>query len=79
LTADHADCRTQGDPIGWNLEILDINGGGRREILKLTRPDGRIGTPNWSPDGRRIAFDAGDGRNEYWALENFLPSARAAR
>jgi len=32
------------------------------------------------PDGRRITFDSViDATSEVWALENFLPKARAAR
>jgi hypothetical protein len=31
------------------------------------------------PDGRRIAFTAGQDSNEVWALENFLPRESTAR
>jgi Tol biopolymer transport system component len=31
------------------------------------------------PDGRRIAFNAGDSKTEVWMMENFLPALKAAR
>ncbi|MEK7753020.1 MAG: tetratricopeptide repeat protein [Acidobacteriota bacterium] len=38
-----------------------------------------ISQPTVHPDGKKIAFAAGQNRHEIWALENFLPSLRAAR
>ena len=31
------------------------------------------------PDGRQIAFTAGEGRGELWVMENFLPARQPAR
>jgi Tol biopolymer transport system component len=31
------------------------------------------------PDGQRIAFTAGDSKQEFWVLQNFLPQTRAAK
>ena len=31
------------------------------------------------PDGKRIAFTAGDYDNEIWVMENFLPETRAGK
>lgn len=31
------------------------------------------------PDGRRIAYNAGDWKTEVWMMENFLPAQRAAK
>ena len=30
-----------------------------------------------SPDGRHVAYESGDSKQEIWMLENFLPLAKA--
>jgi len=31
------------------------------------------------PDGRQIAFTAGEVKEEVWVMENFLPALKAAK
>jgi Tol biopolymer transport system component len=42
-------------------------------------PAGNRGFISLSPDGRQLAFLAGEVNSEVWALENFLPPARVSR
>ncbi|MEK7753895.1 MAG: tetratricopeptide repeat protein [Acidobacteriota bacterium] len=53
--------------------------GGRPQPLGLAM-DG-LRSPSVHPDGRRIAFTAGEYKSEVWVMENFLPvaTAKAAR
>ncbi len=44
-------------PRGWPLLVLGADGGARRQLAEFPR-DMAIGSPDWSPDGTRIAFDA---------------------
>ena len=49
--------------------------GGAEEVMGLQAAD--IRDLDISPDGRRIAFSLGAvGRQEIWAMDNFLPSGK---
>jgi len=67
---------------GWPMTELwrvPVQGG---QPQKLGLAMERIRFPSVHPDGRRIAFDAGQGkprRLELWVMENFLPELSAAR
>ena len=47
----------------------------------MTRDGLRVPIPNIHPDGRRVAFTAGDrhGKEEVWVMQNFLPPLKAGR
>jgi len=38
-----------------------------------------VGPPTIHPDGRQVAFPAGERRIEIWAMENFLPTLKASK
>jgi Tol biopolymer transport system component len=59
-----------------DLWVMDLT---LREPRRLTRTSGDEQRPRWSPDGRRIAFIAGEQRDEVWVMENFLPKAGSPR
>jgi hypothetical protein len=63
--------------------MISAAGGTPRDIglrADNTEVDGkRIGWSVWHTDGRHAAFDADSYREECYALENFIPPARAAR
>jgi Tol biopolymer transport system component len=67
---------------GWPMTELwrvPVQGG---EPQKLGLAMERIRFPSVHPDGRRIAFDAGQWkprRLELWVMENFLPELKAGR
>jgi Tol biopolymer transport system component/serine/threonine protein kinase len=56
---------TGGVPEIW---VADADGSNPQQ---LTRGPGRQGSPYWSPDGRRVAFDsqAADGRYHIWMID----------
>jgi Tol biopolymer transport system component len=61
-----------------NVQLWEVNGrNGRLRKLGLSM-DG-ISSLCISPDGHRIAFDAGGIYEEVWVLENFLPTLKASR
>lgn len=67
-----------GDSIKVNPELwqVPVEGGKRRKV--------GLATQDWAtlaihPDGRQIAFTAGEIRNEVWVMENLLPSLEAGR
>jgi Tol biopolymer transport system component len=71
---------------GWwpaGIQRISAEGGAPRSIglsAENTEADGkRIAWPVLHTDGRHVAFNAGNLREECYALENFLPLARAAR
>ena len=51
--------------------------GGAPQALGLKM--GQLRQLHLSPDGRQIAFTAGEGQSEVWVLENFLPGRKGAR
>jgi len=58
------------------LWLIPFGGG---EPRKLEAPPEGLLQMRIHPDGRRIAFQAGEDRAELWVMENFLPALRAAR
>jgi len=58
------------------LWLIPVAGG---EPRKLEAPADKVHQLRIHPDGRRIAFHAGEARGELWVMENFLPVQRAAR
>ncbi len=55
---------------------IPAKGGEPRSLGLATNENARI---SLHPDGRRIAFTAGETNTEVWVMENFLPGPRAAR
>ena len=51
--------------------------GGEPLKIGLSRP--RMKILRMNPDGRTIAFQAGEPKTEVWVLENFLPTENARR
>lgn len=43
---------------------------------KTKMPSPSANYPSLHPDGRRLGYDVGGTKYEYWALENFLPKSR---
>jgi len=41
-----------------SLVILDLETGKERELIRIRQPEGFVGSPAWSPDGKRIAIGA---------------------
>lgn len=75
-----------GTGTGWwpaGRRQIPAEGGTPRDVglgASNTEIDGKqIAWPVWHPDGRHVAVDAGDLREECYALENVLPAARAGR
>ena len=65
-----------GTPELWRIPIA----GGEPQRTGLSMKDMRFVTVH--PDGRRIAFKSGEGREasgEVWVLENFLPALKSGR
>ncbi len=66
---------------GWNethdaFGLFRVAAAGGEPVLVTERPiDQNTGSLRLSPDGRRVAFRAGSGRGEIWAMEN-IPGAR---
>jgi hypothetical protein len=59
----------------WRVPVS----GGEPEKMGISIA-GQLMYPQMHPDGRRITFGLFEiGASEVWALENFLPKARAAR
>ena len=63
--------------------VIPAAGGARTQIelprgLNLGRPLGQNGL-RVHPDGRHVAYSAGEGSEEVWKLENFLPPAGTAK
>ena len=50
--------------------LVPIDGG---EPQKMTSPMNGITDYSFHPDGRHVAFSAGQSQNEVWVMENFLP------
>ncbi len=63
------------------LWLVPVSGSGARK-LEIDASSWNILNPigvRFSPDGRQVAFMAGDSGMEVWALEGFLPTKRANR
>jgi Tol biopolymer transport system component len=65
------------------MQRISVEGGAPQSIGLTADGTETIGKqinwPVWHTDGRHVAFGAGIKREECYALENFLPPARAAR
>ncbi len=61
----------------WTTRVVPVDGGEARplELMPFVRPDGI----KLHPDGRRIAFMAGESRGEVWVMEGLGRDAVAAR
>ena len=46
---------------------------GEPQVLALDLKGDQLNSLRFHPDGRRIAFIAGDHKEEVWVMENFLP------
>ena len=57
----------------WRIPVA----GGKRERVGL--PTQGWATVAMHPDGRQIAFTAGEPKQEVWVMENFLAPLKAAR
>ena len=68
--------RTSPGGLKTELWLIPVQGGEPRK-LDLTAENMRDLSVH--PDGRRIAFTAGQGRSEVWVMENFLPASRGGR
>ncbi len=55
---------------------VDVESGARR---KSELPVRNMRSISFHPDGRRIAFQAGEYASEVWVMENFLPKLSASR
>ncbi len=44
-------------PSGWPLVVMNVDGTGLRQLAELPKDMG-AGSPDWSPDGKKVAFDA---------------------
>jgi len=58
------------------LWAISSEGGEPRRIGLAMNPLSQISI---HPDGRRIAYSAGESKTEIWVLENFLPALKAAK
>ena len=58
-----------------NVELLLVPVGGG-EPVKMRAPMTGLTNVSFHPDGRRVAFAAGQERDDLWVMENFLPAAR---
>ncbi len=56
--------------------LVPIDGGPTRQ---LDLPGYTVGRIRVHPDGRRIAYQAGQLKSEVWVLENFLPDQKTAK
>ena len=63
----------KGKPELWRIPA---QGGEPKSLGLAANENARI---SFHPDGRRIAFTAGETNTEVWVMENFLPESRAAR
>jgi Tol biopolymer transport system component len=77
-------------PNGEGILILKMTMGKASELwlvptvgaprkIDVGATDLNVGSVRVHPDGRRIAFVAGERKQEVWVLENFLPAARMGK
>ncbi|MBI4472551.1 MAG: PD40 domain-containing protein [Acidobacteria bacterium] len=64
--------------VGRGFLLVPAAGGPPRQIDVGATVRGNLGL-KVHPDGRQIAFVAGDNKEEVWVLENFLPAVNAKR
>ena len=55
---------------------ISVEGGEPQKVGLATQNGGRLAI---HPDGRQIAFTAGEAKEEVWVLENFLPALNGAK
>jgi len=64
----------------WNRELWKISAkGGQAQKLGLASTAARQSSLSVHPDGHRIAFTAGEPKEEVWVMENFWPAATTRR
>jgi hypothetical protein len=62
---------------GMEFWRVSPDGGEPEKLLGLDMKEQEPWNFRLHPDGRRIAFTAGQGRGEIWVMENFLPGSGA--
>jgi len=53
----------------WNVWTVNVESGTVRRLTDFTSMTTWVRTPNWSPDGKRIVFEAGAPRGNIWISE----------
>jgi Tol biopolymer transport system component/DNA-binding winged helix-turn-helix (wHTH) protein len=53
----------------WNVWTVNVESGRTRQLTNFTSTTGWVRTPCWSPDGKRIVFEAGAPRGNVWISE----------
>ncbi|MGA2586293.1 MAG: hypothetical protein ABSF88_04610 [Candidatus Aminicenantales bacterium] len=75
-------------PVGQSV-VVQHRGKDKNEVWRVPetgkeaqRVDLGVPKPNEvriHPDGRRVAFMAGESKSELWVMENFLPALKVAK
>ncbi|MGE5357420.1 MAG: TolB family protein, partial [Bacteroidales bacterium] len=65
-----------GEPELW---VVPAAGGEARKVAIHLPQLYKLNQLTVNPDGRRIAFTAGQDKSEIWVLDNFLPPAKPAK
>ena len=53
----------------WNVWTVDVQNGKTRQLTNFTSTNTWVRTPSWSPDSKRIVFEAGAPRGNIWISE----------
>jgi len=53
----------------WNVWTVNVESGAVRKLTDFTSMITWVRTPSWSPDGKRIVFEAGSPRGNIWISE----------